>query len=168
MLLHLGHLGSSSESMTYMRQRGHPTSTMEVASSGLVEWLLLLLFPSSWFSSVETQEVVGDVGDTVADRFGDDSNLLWLTLGGDRFSFSSSFGPLPFLRLMVLFCCLCKKYLITCFDTKHLKQHKKSPIPSQNKTHKHKFYSIKLFSEVGNMHHMMIHIKDTTSFMFRV
>ena len=37
-LLHLGHLGSSCESITYMRQRGHPTRTIELVS-GLVEYL---------------------------------------------------------------------------------------------------------------------------------
>lgn len=99
MLLHLGHFGSSSESMTYIRQRGQPTKTMEVAS-GLLEYLCWL-FPSSWFSSVDTHELGGDVGDTVADLVGDDSTLLWSTLGGDRLSFKSSFGPLPFLRLIV-------------------------------------------------------------------
>ncbi|WJX17904.1 hypothetical protein P8452_07762 [Trifolium repens] len=85
--------------MTYIRQRGQPTKTMEVAS-GLLEYLCWL-FPSSWFSSVDTHELGGDVGETVADLVGDDSTLLWSTLGGDRFSFKSSFGPLPFLRLIV-------------------------------------------------------------------
>ncbi|RDX70805.1 hypothetical protein CR513_49913, partial [Mucuna pruriens] len=98
-LLHLGHLGSSSESITYIRQRGQPTKTMEVAS-GLLEYPRLLLLLSSWLSSVETHELGGDVGDTVADRVGD-SSLRSTTLGGDRFNFKSSFGPLPFLPLMV-------------------------------------------------------------------
>lgn len=103
-LLHLGHLGSFSESITYIRQRGHPTKTMEVAS-GLLEYprwlLLLLLLLSSWLSSVDTHELGGEVGDTVADRVGD-SSLRSTILGGDRFNFKSSFGPLPFLPLMVL------------------------------------------------------------------
>lgn len=92
-LLHLGHLGSSSESITYMRQRGHPTSTMDVAS-GLFEYRRV----SSWLSSDDTHELGGDVGDNVADRLGDSA---WrLALGGDRFSFKSSFGP--FLRLILV------------------------------------------------------------------
>lgn len=37
-LLHLGHLGSSSESMTYIKHLGQPTRTIEVAS-GLEEYL---------------------------------------------------------------------------------------------------------------------------------
>lgn len=94
MLLHLGHLGSSSDSITYMRQRGHPTSTMEVAS-GLLEYRILV---SSWLSSEDTHELGGDVGDTVADRLG--VSTCGLPLGGDKFSFKSSFGPFPFLRLI--------------------------------------------------------------------
>ncbi|KAJ7976186.1 hypothetical protein O6P43_006003, partial [Quillaja saponaria] len=97
-LLHLGHLGSSSESITYIRQRGQPTSTMEVAS-GLLEFFML----SSWFSSEDTQELVGD---TVADRFGD--STPGLALVGERFSFKSSFGVFPFRRFMV-FLWLCAK-----------------------------------------------------------
>lgn len=98
-LLHLGHFGSSSESITYIRHLGQPTSIMEVGS-GLLECLRL----SSWLSSDDTQELGGDVGDTVADRLGD--SCLRLTLGGDRFSFKSSFGPFPFLQLMVCLCFL--------------------------------------------------------------
>lgn len=93
-LLHFGHLGSSSESMTYIKHLGQPTSTMDVAS-GLFEYRRL----SSWLSSDDTHELGGDVGDTVADRLGDSANGL--ALGGERFSFKSSFGPLPFLRLMM-------------------------------------------------------------------
>jgi hypothetical protein len=87
-------LGSSSESITYMRQRGHPTRTMDVAS-GLLEYRS----ESSWFSSDDTHELGGDVGgDTVAERLGD--STLGFGLGGDRFSFKSSFGPFP-LRLLI-------------------------------------------------------------------
>lgn len=101
-LLHLGHLGSSSESMTYIRQRGQPTKTMEVVS-GLLEYLWrLLVVSSSWFSSVDTHELGGDVGETVADLVGDDDDDSTTLGGGDRFSFKSSFGPLPFLLLIVL------------------------------------------------------------------
>jgi len=71
-----------------MRQRGQPTNSMEVASG--------LLDP---FSD-ETHELGGD---TDADRVGDDSILLF-TLGGDKFSFKSSFGPLPFLLLIFFLC----------------------------------------------------------------
>ena len=95
-LLHLGHLGSSSESMTYIRHLGHPTRTMDVAS-GLLEYLTVLV-STSWFISDDTHELGGDVGDTIDDRLGD--STLGLSLGGDRFSFNSSLGP--FLRL--IFC----------------------------------------------------------------
>lgn len=57
---------------------------------------------SSWLSSDETQELGGEVGDAVTDRVGESS--LRSTLGGDRLSFKSSCGPLPFLRLMAVFC----------------------------------------------------------------
>lgn len=67
---------------------------MDVAS-GLLEFLRV----SSWFSD-DTHEVGGDIGDAVADRFGE--SILRLALGGDRFSFSSSFGTFPFLRLIFL------------------------------------------------------------------
>lgn len=95
MLLHLGHFGSSSESITYIRHLGHPTRTMDVAS-GLLEYLTLA--STSWFISDDTHELGGDVGDTVADRLGD--STLGLSLGGDRFSFNSSLGP--FLRLIFI------------------------------------------------------------------
>lgn len=71
-----------------MRQRGQPTSNIEVASG--------LFGP---FSD-ETQELGGD---NEADRVGDNSILLISSLGGDRFSFKSSFGPVPFLRLILCF-----------------------------------------------------------------
>lgn len=87
--MHLGHLGSSSDSITYMRHLGHPTSTIDVAS-GLLEY-----FPSS---SDDTHELGGDVGDTVAERLGVATCGLRL---GDRLSFKSSFGP--FLLLIFLF-----------------------------------------------------------------
>lgn len=76
-----------------MRHLGHPTSTMDVAS-GLLEYLRA----SSWLLSDDTHELGGDVGDTVADRPGD--STLGFTLGGERFSFRSSLGRLPFLRLI--------------------------------------------------------------------
>lgn len=92
-LLHLGHLGSSSDSITYMRHLGHPTSIIDVAS-GLVEYRR---YSSCWFSSDETHELGGDVGDTVNDRLGD-STRRWFIRGGDKFNLRSSFGP--FLRLI--------------------------------------------------------------------
>lgn len=76
MLLHLGQRGSASESMTYMRQRGHPTSTIDVAS-GLLEYFRL--------SSDDTHDRGGD-GDGDDD---DDSSALPLT-GPARFSFNST------------------------------------------------------------------------------
>lgn len=98
-LLHLGHLGSSSESITYIRQRGHPTRTIDVAS-GLFEYLRV----SPELISDETHELGCDVGefdDEDADRLGD-SILARFTRGGDRFSFKSSFGHLPFLLILTL------------------------------------------------------------------
>lgn len=89
MLLHLGHLGSSSDSITYIRHLGHPTRTMDVVVASL-------LLPVSTSISDDTHELGGDVGDSVADRLGD--STLGLSLGGDRFSFNSSLGP--FLRLI--------------------------------------------------------------------
>lgn len=56
---------------------------------------------SSWFSD-DTQEVGGEVGDTVADWLGD--SMCGFPLGGDRFSFRSSFGTFPFLRLIFAVC----------------------------------------------------------------
>lgn len=73
-----------------MRHLGHPTSTIEVASG--------LLDSGSGFVSDDTHELGGDVGDTVADRLGD--STIGLALGGDRFSFRSSLGALPFLWLI--------------------------------------------------------------------
>ena len=43
-------------------------------------------------SSDDTHELGGEVGDTAANRVGD--SALGLALGGDKFSFKSSFGPL--------------------------------------------------------------------------
>uniref|UniRef100_A0A2P2JGL1 Uncharacterized protein n=1 Tax=Rhizophora mucronata TaxID=61149 RepID=A0A2P2JGL1_RHIMU len=88
--------------MTYIRHLGHPTSAMD-AASGLFECGRL----SSWLTSDDRQELGGEVGDTVADRVG--VSTLGLALGGDRFSFRSSLGVLPFLRL--IFCVLCAVYL---------------------------------------------------------
>ena len=94
-LLHLGHLGSSCESITYMRQRGHPTRTIEVVS-GLDEYLT---DDSSWFISEETHELGGEVGEVVAERLGDRTILLRLDVGGERFSLRSTFG-----LLRLIFC----------------------------------------------------------------
>ena len=91
MLLHFGHFGSCSDSITYIKQRGHPTSII-VAASGLFEYDLA--------ASDDTHELGGEVGDTVADRFGDSTPLFPPPLGGDRFSFSSSFGAPPSLLFL--------------------------------------------------------------------
>ena len=96
-LLHFGHLGSFSDSITYIRHRGQPTSTIDVAS-GLLEYRRAAPL-SSWFSSNDTQELGGDVGDNVADRLGD--NPKGCCRGGDRFNFNSSFGTLPLLLLLI-------------------------------------------------------------------
>lgn len=105
MLIHLGHdLGLSSDSMTYMRQWGHPTRTMDVTPG-------LFGYPRVWpwsvsleFSSVDTHELGGDVsdkdGETDIDRFGD-SILNGLARGGKIFSFNSCLGPFLF-RLIAL------------------------------------------------------------------
>ena len=86
-LLHLGHFGSSWESITYIRQRGQPTRTIEIGFS-----------ISSWLGSEETHEF----GEAVFDLLGDRTILIcspWEG-GGERFSFNSSLGPLLFLRLI--------------------------------------------------------------------
>lgn len=83
-VLHLGHLGSSSDRMMYIRHRGQPTRTMDVAS-GLVQ-----------FSSDDTHEL----GDTVSDR-GWDSTLRFSNgLGGDELKLRSNFAS--FTLLMVV------------------------------------------------------------------
>ncbi|GER29033.1 alpha-trehalose-phosphate synthase [Striga asiatica] len=76
-LLHLGHLWSSSESITYIRQRGQPTSIMEVASSGLAG------YSRDSLGSDDKHDVGGE---SVGDRLGGSSRGR-LRLGGDRFSF---------------------------------------------------------------------------------
>lgn len=90
--MHLGHLGSSSESITYMRHLGQPARTMDVAS-GLLE-------------HDDTQELGGEVDDV--DPFGEFSpsltalEVLPLRGGGDKFSFRSSFGLFPLFLLILL------------------------------------------------------------------
>lgn len=119
MLLHLGHLGSSSDSITNMRHLGHPTSTMDVAS-GLLEYL-----PSS---SDDTHELGGVVGDTVADRLG--VAACGLRLGGDKLSFKSSFGPFLLLICVFFFFQILPFYTtfktLTCLDMEHTKWKEKS------------------------------------------
>ena len=78
-----------------MRQRGHPTRTIEVVS-GLDEYLT---DDSSWFISEETHELGGEVGEVVAERLGDRTILLRLDVGGERFSLRSTFG-----LLRLIFC----------------------------------------------------------------
>ena len=90
-LLHLGHLGSSSDSMTYIRHLGHPTNTIELNSGLLID------------KSDDTHELRGE---TEADRLGDSIvgfAPLGLALGGDKFNFKSNFCMLlsPFLLLMI-------------------------------------------------------------------
>ena len=74
-LLHLGHLGSPSLTIIYIRQREHPTSTMEMSSGLRVQprllLLLLLLLLSSWLSSLDTHELDGDVGGAIGNRVGE-------------------------------------------------------------------------------------------------
>lgn len=86
-LLHLGHLGSASASMTYIRQRGHPASIIDDdEASGL------LLEHTSVFTSDDRHELVGDVA-------GDSARRLF-PLCGVKFSFNSSSDPFPF-RLLI-------------------------------------------------------------------
>lgn len=93
-LLHLGHLGSDSDNITYIKHLGHPTTTIDV-DSGLLEYFKL--------SSDETHDLGGDIsGDTVA--------ACCPRLGGDKFSFSSScclsivcLVLLLFLRMLMIF-----------------------------------------------------------------
>lgn len=84
-----------------MRQRGHPTRTMEVAS-GLFEYIRAWPWSASPELRSDKHELGGDVGefDDDTDPFGD-SMLIKFTRGGDRFSFSSSFGLLLPFQLIV-------------------------------------------------------------------
>lgn len=82
MLLILGHLRLSSLTITYIRQREHPTSTMEMAL-GLLKYLRLL---SSWLSSFDIHKLGDDVGDIVAEQVGE-SSLQPTTIGGNGFKF---------------------------------------------------------------------------------
>ncbi|URD82401.1 hypothetical protein MUK42_19666 [Musa troglodytarum] len=89
-LLHLGHLGSSPGSMTYMRQRGQPASTIDG--------------PSGLSASDDRQELGED------DPRGESSPPVVAILlevsplvGNARFSFRSSFWLSPWpLRLLIL------------------------------------------------------------------
>lgn len=95
MLLHFGHLGSSSDNMTYIRHRGQPTRTIEVVSG------LLGFLPCS--ISDETQELGGEVEveDEVDDRCGEfittDRFLC------DRFCLTFNVLLLPLFRLIASF-----------------------------------------------------------------
>ncbi|WOK96457.1 hypothetical protein Cni_G05164 [Canna indica] len=96
-LLHFGHLGSFSDSITYMRHRGHPASTIDVAS-GLFDFCS----PSD-----DTHELGGDI-DGEDDESSSSSSTTALVDGpplalicfADRFSFRSGFGFFPWLRLI--------------------------------------------------------------------
>ncbi|KAG6466965.1 hypothetical protein ZIOFF_075232 [Zingiber officinale] len=83
-LWHLGHLGSISDSITYMRHRGHPASTIDVASG-------LLDFCSS---SDDTHELGGEIGGDDEEESSSSSTSilvdgppLALICFGDMFSF---------------------------------------------------------------------------------
>lgn len=91
-LLHFGHFGLASDSMTYMRHRGHPASTMAFASGLLWYWCS---------GSDDTQELrSSDMFEDVSEAFGEPIGE-W-ALGGDRFSFNSSFGlVLPLLLIFI-------------------------------------------------------------------
>ncbi|CAL9208801.1 unnamed protein product [Musa hybrid cultivar] len=89
-LLHLGHLGSSPGSMTYMRQRGQPASTIDG--------------PSGLSASDDRQELGEDVprGESSPPVV---AILLEVSplVGNARFSFRSSFWLSPWpLRLLIL------------------------------------------------------------------
>lgn len=72
-LLHLGQVGSSSESKTYMKHLGHPARTMEVASC----------------SCSDDRKELGD--DENDDPVGDRRDVWYSSmLGGDKFSCRSS------------------------------------------------------------------------------
>lgn len=98
MLLHLGHLGSSSDNITYIRHLGHPTRTMEVVSE--------LLTYLSCSDSDETQELGGedDEEDDVEDRLGEFIVIVvvgFLRWFLDKSSFKSNLGFFPLFLLIV-------------------------------------------------------------------
>ena len=96
-LLHCGHFGSTSDNMTYMRHRGHPTSSIDVES-------VLLEHCKVSSGSDETHEPSIDMSEEEdVETFGDSSGEF--ALGGDKFSFKSSSGPFG-LRLMLI--CICQ------------------------------------------------------------
>lgn len=68
-LLHLGHLGSASANMTYIKHLGHPTSNMDVVDSGLLA--RRRCWPGE--SSDDTHELVGDV---VIELLGDNDSCI--------------------------------------------------------------------------------------------
>lgn len=103
-LLHLGHLGlASSDSITYIRHRGHPTRTIDVTVDD--SWLLLLypeLFALVCWSS-DRQDGRRELSQNGADACGDPSTVpRRLDLGGDRLRVSSSFGLLALLLLFII------------------------------------------------------------------
>lgn len=85
MLLHLGHLGLTSDSITYMRHRGHPARTNNVeVDSELLEYPKLFVFVAS-LSPQDRHGLEWDRGDsTTAPRL--------LDLGGERLRLNSRFG----------------------------------------------------------------------------
>lgn len=91
-LLHLGHLGSTSDNITYKRHRGHPTRSIALVSS----------------ASEDTQELSSDctdTGDNVEDSVDDSSEEdiieVAAALGGDKFSLSSNLGLLALLLIFL-------------------------------------------------------------------
>ena len=93
-LLHFGHFGSTSDNMTYMRHRGHPTSNIGVESG-------LLGHCKVSSGSDETHEPSIDMSEEKeVETFGDSSGEF--ALGGDKFSLKSSSGLFG-LRLIFVF-----------------------------------------------------------------
>lgn len=117
-LLHFGHLGSSSDNMTYIRHRGQPTSNIEVVSG------LLGCLPCS--VSDETQELGGEVEveDEVDDRFGEFITMDRFPWDCDILSLRCNFLFLPLFRLIasVPLCYKKKKIYIYIMKQRKLKK----------------------------------------------
>lgn len=96
MLLHLGHFGLFTDNITYIKHLGHPTSIIEFVSELLGQ--LENARSSLGLGSRETQELVGDMMISIEEEDDDDllggegSFLGKIALGGDKFSFKSSFA----------------------------------------------------------------------------
>lgn len=102
LVLHLGHFGSTSESITYIRHRRHPTSS--------IGWGPPITPPLIILSSAsdDTHEPPSIISDDISDpefHVQTPSSGEFGLIGGDKFSSTSSFGlavvPLPLILVSI-------------------------------------------------------------------